>query len=158
MHPIRYFSLEQPRKASITRRIETVYRILRTLQRRAENFFPPSSLPNGAHAKNISLNGSNVAADRWQVSRKIKYFVSVFHSARIDEINHVAYCVRFYWRRRERALTLRVSIEFRLLVLLRTSISHDEVMDVVVGVGIPGLKGEHVSVRWCVQLDDRLHW
>jgi len=31
-------------------------------------------------------------------------------------------------------------------------------MDVVVGVGIPGLKGEHVSVRWCVQLDDRLHW
>lgn len=30
-------------------------------------------------------------------------------------------------------------------------------MDVVIGVGIPGLEGEHVSVRRCVQLDDRLH-
>ena len=49
------------------------------------------------------------------------------------------------------------NIESRLLVALRTSISYDEVMDVVVGVRIPGLKGEHVSVRRCVQLDDRLH-
>lgn len=49
------------------------------------------------------------------------------------------------------------SIESRLLVILRTSVSHDEVMDVVVGVRISGLKGEHVSVRRCVQLNDRLH-
>jgi len=49
------------------------------------------------------------------------------------------------------------NIESRLLVILRTSVSHDEVMDVVVGVRIPGLKGKHVSVRRCVQLNDRLH-
>lgn len=30
-------------------------------------------------------------------------------------------------------------------------------MDIVVGVGIPGLEGEHVSVRRCVQLNDSLH-
>lgn len=49
------------------------------------------------------------------------------------------------------------NIESRLLVILRTSVSHDEVMDVVVGVRISGLQGEHVSVRRCVQLNDRLH-
>lgn len=70
------------------------------------------------------------------------------------EINLVLYYIIYC----QRNISVKArNIESRLLVLLRTSISHDEVMDVVVGVRIPGLKGEHVSVRRCVQLNDRLH-
>lgn len=49
------------------------------------------------------------------------------------------------------------NFDYSYYIIIRTSISHDEVMDVMVGVGIPGLKGKHVSVRRCIQLDDCLH-
>lgn len=38
-----------------------------------------------------------------------------------------------------------------------SSVTHDEVVDVVVSVGVAGLQSENRGVWWCIQLHDRLH-
>ncbi len=44
-----------------------------------------------------------------------------------------------------------------MTIYLLTSISDKEIMKIVIGVRILGLKREHPSVRGCVELDNGLH-